>query len=142
MCYRKFASINKRVFSAEIRKAFAVTSETRIASVDNYNSAIETIVNKHAPIVTRVTTVRSRTPWHTEVLSCAKRDLRRAERRWRKTRLTVHRQTFRDGCRQTLAATKVRHFCIVISEAGHNIKTMFGVTNAILLCGDLHKLSC
>ena len=112
VCYRKFASINMRVFSADIRNAFAVTSGTRIASVDNYNSAIETIVNKHAPIVTRVITVRSRTPWHTEELSCAKRDLRRAERRWRKTRLTVHRQiytTLRDGyCRQ-LAATKASH---------------------------------
>ena len=94
VCYRKFASINKQVFSADIRNAFAVTSGTRIASVDNYKSAIETIINKHAPIVTLVITVRSRTPWHREVLSCAKCDLRRAEHRWGKTRLTAHRQIY------------------------------------------------
>ena len=73
--------------------------------------------------------------WHTEELSCAKRDLRRAERRWRKTRLTVHRQiytTLQDEYRRQLAATKASHFCTVIREAGHNMKTMFGVINALL----------
>ncbi|KAK2184670.1 hypothetical protein NP493_257g01012 [Ridgeia piscesae] len=62
-----------------------------------------------------------------EEWSCAKRDLRCAERRWRKTRLIVHRQiytTLRVGYRRQLAATKVTYFCSVIREAGHNMKTM------------------
>ena len=133
--YRKFASIDKRAFTADIRDAFAVTSGTTVESIDNYNTVIEAIVNKHAPVVTRVIADRPKTPWHTEELSCAKRDLRRAERRWRKTRLTVHRQmytTLRDEYRRHLAATKASHFCAVISEAGHNMKKMFGVTNALL----------
>ena len=130
--YRKFASIDKRAFTADIRDAFAVTS---VESIDNYNTAIEAIVNKHAPVVTRVIADRPKTPWHTEELSCAKRDLRRAERRWRKTRITVHRQiytTLREEYRRQLAATKASHFCAVISEAEHNMKKMFGVTNALL----------
>ena len=68
-------------------------------------------------------------------MSFAKRDLRRAERRWRKKRLTVHRQmytTLRDKYRRQLAATKASHLCTDIREAEHNMKTMFGVTNALL----------
>ena len=132
MRYRKFASLDKRAFTADIRDAFAVTSGTTVESID---TAIEAIVNKHAPVVTRVIADRPKTPWHTEKLSCAKRDLRRAERRWRKTRLTVHRQiytTLRDEYRRQLAATKASHFCAVISEAGHNMKKRFGVTIALL----------
>ena len=135
VCYRKFASINKRDFSGDIRNAFAVTSGTRIASVDNYNSAIETIsTSTHRSSHASPLFVRGHRGIRKH-LSCAKRDLRRAERRWRKTRLTVHRQIYTtviDGyCRQ-LTTTKASHLCTVIREAGYNIKTMFGVTNALL----------
>ena len=140
--YRKFASIDKRAFTADIRDAFAVTSGTTVESIDNYNTAIEAIVNKHAPVVTRVIADRPKTPWHTEVLSCAKRDFRRAERRWRKTRLTVHRQiytTLRDEYRRKLAATKASHFCAVISEAGHNMNK--SSASRMHCWADLYQLS-
>ncbi|KAI0238395.1 hypothetical protein LSAT2_010915, partial [Lamellibrachia satsuma] len=70
-----------------------------------------------------------------EELSCAKRNLRRAEHRCRKTRLVVHQQiytTLRDAYRRQLTTTKANHFCTVIHEAGDNMKTMFGVTNVLL----------
>ena len=110
-------------------------SGTTVELIDNYNTAIVTIVDKHAPIITRIVTVRPKTPWLTEELSCAKHNLRRAERRWRKTRLVVHRQmytTLRDAYRRQLTITKASHFCTVIHEAGHNMKTMFSVTNVLL----------
>ena len=97
------------------------------------NVAIATVLD--SPIVTRVVTARPRTPWLTEELYGAKRNLRRAERRWRKTRHAVHRQmytTLRDAYRRQLTTTKASHFCTVIHEAGHNMKTMFGVTNVLL----------
>ena len=90
--------------TADIRNAFTVTSEP----IDNYNSAIETVVNKHASIVKHVTTIRPKTPWHTEELSCAKRRLRRAER-WLRRKNSPGRQIFttlRDNCRLKLTATK------------------------------------
>ena len=75
-------------------------------------------VDKHAPIIRRVVTVRPKTPWHRKELSCSKLNLRRAERRWRKTRLVVHRQicttlpvAYR---RQLTTTTKASHFCTVV----------------------------
>ena len=87
VCYRKFASIDKRALTADIRNAFAVTPGTTVESIDN--TAIEVIVNKYelvsSPVVRRYRGTRKSCPVRNQ------RDLLRAERRWRKTRLTVHR---------------------------------------------------
>ena len=126
--YRKFASIDKRAFTADIRDAFAVTSGTTVQSIDNYITAIEAIVNKHAPVVTRVIADRRKNCPVRNVTSVApKADGERQH--------AVHRQiytTLRDEYRRQLAATKASHLCTVIREAGYNMKTMFGVTNALL----------
>ena len=135
LCYRKYSSIDKRAFATDIYNAFAVISGTTDQLFVNYNTAIATIVDKHAPIITRIVTVRPKTPWHTEELSCAKRKLRRAERRWRKTRLVVQQYiytTLRYAYRRQLNTTKASHLCTVIHEAGDNMEIMFGVTNVLL----------
>ena len=98
-------------------------------------TAIATVLDKHAPIVTRVITVRPKTPLHTEDLSRAKRELRCAERRWQKTRLVVHRQIFttlRNAYHQQLAATKSNHYRTIIHESVNNVKAMYSVTNDLL----------
>ena len=104
-------------------------------TVDTY--AIATVFDKLAPIVTRVITVRPKTPWHrpTEDLLRAKRELRCAERLWQKKRLVVHRHIFttlRNAYHQQLAATKSNHYRTIIHEAVNNVKAMYSVTNDLL----------
>ena len=82
--YRKYSSIDKRAFATDIVGAFGADPGTNDDLIDVYNSTIATVLNKHAPIVSRIITIRPKTPWHTEDLSTAKRDLRCAERRWKK----------------------------------------------------------
>ena len=92
-------------------------------------------VDKHAPTMTRVVTVRPKTPWHTQQLSDAKRDLRRAESRWRNSKLVVHREIFtscRNDYRRRLIATKAEYYCTMVDEAGRNMKKLFDVTNTLL----------
>ena len=45
------------------------------------------------------------TPWHTSKLAEEKRALRRAERHWQQSGLTVHRQIY-PGLRNTLEITE------------------------------------
>ena len=54
VCYRKLSSINKPVFSADIHNANAVTSGTRIASVDNYNCSVQDPRPLHRNITSRL----------------------------------------------------------------------------------------
>ena len=133
--YRKYSSIDKRAFATDIVGAFGADPGTNDDLIDVYNSTIATVLNKHAPIVSRIITVRPKTPWHTEDLSKAKRDLRCAERRWKKTRLVVHRQIFttlRNAYHHQLAATKSTHYRMIIHEAVNNVKAMYSVTNDLL----------
>ena len=67
--------------------------------------------------------------------SCPTRDLRRAGRRLRNTRLVIYREiytTLRVACRRQLSATKASHHCTVIDKAGDNTKKLFGITNALI----------
>ena len=87
------------------------------------------------PRITRGITIRQKTPWFSEGLSEAKRKLRRAERRWRQTRLTVHRDmltSLRDTYRRELITTKSAHFCDKIQESTRNMKSMYRVANDLM----------
>ena len=133
--YRKYSSIDKCAFATDIIGAFGADPGTNDELVDVYNATIATVLNKHAPILTRVITVRPKKPWHTEDLSRAKRELRCAERRWQKTRLVVHRQIFtthRNAYHQQLASTKSNHYRTIIHEDANNVKAMYSVTNDLL----------
>ena len=85
--------------------------------------------------MTRVVTVRPKTPWHTQELSDAKRDLRRGESRWRKSKLVVHREIFtscRNDYRRNIIATKAEYYCTMVDDAGRNMKKLFDMTNTLL----------
>ena len=49
--YRTFASIDKRALNTDIRNAIALAPGTTVESIDNYNTAIEIIVNKYALVI-------------------------------------------------------------------------------------------
>ena len=60
--YRKYSSIDKCAFATDIIGAFGADPGTNDELVDVYNATIATVLNKHAPILTRVITVRLKTP--------------------------------------------------------------------------------
>ena len=94
--YRKYAAINNVEFISDLEQSTLFTNPSdQIPGLSSqYNSTITGLIDKHAPLITRVITLRQRTPWFSEGLSEAKRQLRRAERWWRQSRLTVHRDMF------------------------------------------------
>ena len=53
------------------------------------------ILDKHAPIQIKNITVRPNTAWFTEEISQKKGERRRAEAKWRRTRLTIDKDLFR-----------------------------------------------
>ena len=66
--------------------------------VDIYNSTLKDIYDKLAPVQTRVVNRRPWAPWYNEDLREAKREKRRAERKFRKTKLTVSKQMYIEAC--------------------------------------------
>ena len=64
--------------------------------MDYYNDTLQKLRDKHTPLKTKVVAVHAEAPWYTEEVRYAKQDKRRAERRWRKTKLVVHRDIYNE----------------------------------------------
>ena len=62
--------------------------------MDSYSAGFRAVVDRHAILVTRCVSHRRSAPWLTGEIREAPRRRRQAERRWRSTRLTVHREIF------------------------------------------------
>ena len=62
--------------------------------VDSYSAGLRAVMDHHAHLVTRCVSHRRSAPWLTDKVREARRRRRQAERRWRSTRLTVHREIF------------------------------------------------
>lgn len=56
--------------------------------VSAYNNTLTAVLDKHAPLMTRTIVQRPRVPWFSQEITEAKRQRRRAVKRWRKSRLT------------------------------------------------------
>ena len=55
--------------------------------VISYNKTLKAVLDKHAPVKTRTIVVRPRVPSYTDEIRHAKRERRKAERRWRVSKL-------------------------------------------------------
>jgi hypothetical protein len=103
--------------------------------VDMYDQEIKSVVGKHVPLLSRVITIRPNTEWYTEDLRNAKRMCRKAERRMRKSNLTVDRQNFKQLCNKTnelIVRRKREYFSNKIFESGHDQKQLYRLTNNLL----------
>ena len=66
--------------------------------VDRYILGLRALLDKHAPTIHRVVTVRTRASWYTESLRDAKRRRRRLERLWRHGEEDAHLLAYRQQC--------------------------------------------
>ena len=118
--YIKYTAINNIKFITDLEQSTLFTNPSdQITGLSRqYNSTITGLIDKHAPLITPVITLRQRTPWFSEDISEAKRQLRQAERRWRQTRPTIHRDMFsslRDTYRREVATTKSAYFTYILA---------------------------
>ena len=73
--------------------------------------------------------VRARQPWRTDDLQQMRQETRRAERRWRRTRLVVHREIYTDArdafnFKRRIASAKSAHYCAMIESSACDIKSI------------------
>ncbi|CAG2234132.1 unnamed protein product [Mytilus edulis] len=100
-----------------------------------YNSEVQIIIDKHAPLQTKDILLRPNTQWYTDELHSAKRERRKAERQMRKTNLEVHKQIYRDKSVQSnilLLKCKNEYFSNKILEIGNDQKQLHKLTNNLM----------
>ena len=103
--------------------------------VDKYDSVLRNIIDKHAPVQTKLVTLRPNTEWYSDELHASKIERRRAERKMRKSKLQVDKQIYKECCITTnrlLQKCKTEYYSDKISEFGNDQKRLFKLTNSLL----------
>ena len=134
--YRRQSAINKNIFAADLRLFNLNADEADpVVLLAAYDTCLRTIIDAHAPLMSRTITVRPTTLWHTKDLTEVKQALRRAERLWRNSSLSVHRQIFKDRrniFRKLLKTARSDYYRSEISKAGGNMRFIYGITDSLL----------
>lgn len=136
--FRKFKTVNVSDVSDDILNS-ALNTDLSACELDGvvslYNSELARIIDVHAPLKTRTLTVREEAEWYTDNIRAAKQKRRQAERLWRKTGLSVHRDIFmtrREEVNNLIQQSKSDFYQNKISECQGNTKELFKVVNTLL----------
>ena len=103
ICCRKLKSIDMQTFRDEISNSALASPSSMVDDLEQltavYDLTLSSLVDKHAPLKTRIVTVRPPASWYNENIMTEKRKRRKLERRWRRTGLAEDRVSFIDQCR-------------------------------------------
>ena len=135
--YRNLKKIDKNELCKDIEKSdlFSNPANNVSDAVNQYNDTLKKIFDKHAPLKSKVVTIRPQTLWYNEAIGQAKRERKRAERKWRKTRLTVDRQIYvskRNAVNRLCNNAKKDFYGRKISECQNDQKQIFKIANSLL----------
>ena len=104
-------------------------------AVSNYNSIIMSALNSHAPVQQRSVTIRSNTKWYTKKITDEKLRRRQLERKWRSSKLEIHRQLYRQQCQRVqslIRAAKIEYNSKRIEDCSGDSKRLFRVASDLM----------
>ena len=97
---RRYKEINIDNFQTDINSSCLLHEQNASldCEVDKYDSVLRNIIDKHAPVQTKLVILRPNTEWYSDELRASKIERRRAERKMRKSKLQVDKQIYRECC--------------------------------------------
>jgi len=100
-----------------------------------YNSELSSILDKHAPLKSRIVAIRPAAPWFSEEIKLERRIRRRLERKWRRIGLPEDRVRFIEQNRivnQLLFSARSQYYTKLIDENCLNQRKLFGIVSKLL----------
>ncbi|XP_072047067.1 uncharacterized protein [Amphiura filiformis] len=93
---RNYRNLDSSVFVGDLTDRLASTPATSDVNIllEHFNEVSRTVLDTHAPQSTRTRTIRPQAKWYNDEIRAEKREQRRLERKWRKNRLTVNRDSY------------------------------------------------
>jgi len=134
--FRKNASINLTDFRTDIRTALkaCLPHDDTASLVELYTRACSDTIDLHAPLITKVVTIRPDTARYTKELWLAKTLRRKLERCWRKTGLAVHLAVYKDQCGvvgRLIRDTKKNYYERVLNELPSDQSKLFNFSRRL-----------
>ena len=94
-------------------------------------------MDKHAPLQTRTIVSRPRVPWYNDEIRQAKRDRRKAEKKWRRTKLhsdLIEFEIKRNTVTNLLYKARREFYTDFIAENSHDEKKLFRASKLLFNC--------
>ncbi len=134
--YRKIKSIDHNAMKNDLQElANSYSKEDDLDTlVVTYESGLKCIMDKHAPVQTKMVTVRPLLSWYDPSLKVLKRSLRKAEQKWHKQQSQESLRSFktlRSSYNNKLRELKSSFIKSKIEECAHDSKQFFKVVNQI-----------
>ena len=141
----QYKKIDKERFLADLEESNLIKEpvDTLEELIDQYNSTLCDLLNKHAPLKTKNITIWPIVHWYSYETKSLKVIRRKCENRWRASKLTVHRQAYneaRNAVTGDIAKAKTNHFKTRVDECGNDQKALFRVIDEILHTKDKKSL--
>ena len=136
--YRKIKDLDINAFCADLAGSTLTTTGTDApldSLVSDYNSKLTTLLDKHAPVRSKVIRMRTKVEWYTDKIREAKRKRRQLERLWRKSKLTVHHQMYseqRNHVNRLITSAKAEYYTGKVQECENDTKRIFKVISSLL----------
>ena len=135
--YRKLNAITIAAFKADIKNSglieYPKTNATELA--EQYDSILITLIDFHAPLVTKMDSLKPPNLWITPDILASKRYRRYLERVWRRnptalSRSRLTRQTHL--CNKQMLKAKSAHYSEIIAEYSGDHRSLWKAFNTIL----------
>ena len=135
--YRKLRSLDMESFLSDVADCPLIIDPSGDLDhlVQQYDTLLSSIMDKHAPIKRRVVTIRPAAPWYTNEVSVEKRKRRRLERKWRRTRLQADRQEYTRQCcvvNNLIKSLKSSYYTTIITENSSDQRVLFNTVSKLL----------
>ena len=134
---RNVRAVGRSVFAGDLTAGLAASPSPSAEHADQYCASLRSVLDRHAPPTKRKVTERPSSPWFSlvsEELLVAKRERRQAERRWRRTGLTVFKDLYKKAkhhVSKIVQKAKMQFFNTKISSSTSS-KELYQLTNKLL----------
>ena len=135
--YRQYSKVNLPAFYSAIADRIA-TVPTSLDStkqiLDFYNSTLRHVLDQHAPERSKLCSSRHSSPWMNDEIREKRIERRKAERRWRKTKLQSDRINYRLLCCETsrvIKQRKMQFYNSKIAELSGDQSALFNLVNRL-----------
>ncbi len=134
--FRNFKKIDQTSFNEDLTQSFALilTSPGDVDElVSQYNNSVTKCLDKHAPVTERTCNARKRQPWYNDDIHVARRQRRKYEKRWRKTKSeTDHNLYIEHNKLVNSMINESKQAYYQDKLQGADIKSTFQVVNSLL----------
>ena len=133
---RKIRDIDIDAFQRDIEQCDLITKPAPVLEqlAAQYQTCLSGILEKHAPLKKKVVSCRPKVPWYNSDIANARSEKKKAENKWRKTHLTVHREIYREKKNHVISLitmSKKAHYSNLITNNEGNQAALFKTMNQL-----------